>query len=376
MRNNPPKVLIVQKTVTHYREAFYERLFELLKDKSIDLELHYGVPRSGFGRTVHYGKPFHIKLFFDKLFWFPILSKILGADLIIVEHSNKFLINYLLFIGQFLGGPKLAFWGHGRNHQTDKPNSLGERFKRWMSRRVHWYFAYTGGVRNELIENGLDPDRITDVQNAVAAPSDAPSPSAIEDIKRELGLSEESVVGFFCSQMYTRKRLDMLVAAAVLVREKIPDFRLILAGAGMSQNIPEEADRDHDFIHYVGPQFGDRKSAYYSLARFVALPGVLGLGLVESFHYGVPSVVAENRFHGPEFSYLVDGENALLTGYGVSEFAQGIVRICQDDQLHAALKSGCERWSAVFTVDEMAKRFAGGIEGALAEQVSTRSYVA
>ena len=367
---------MLQRGLAHYREAFWEGLFARMRAAEIDLELFYGAPRSAFSRIVPYGVPFKMRVLYGRTLWFPVLLETLKADLVIVEHSNKILINYVLFIAQFLGGPKLAFWGHGRNHQTDNPDNFSERIKIWMGRHAHWYFAYTGGVRDELIERGYDPNRVTDVQNAVAAPEVEASPEDIENIRRHLGLTEDSTVGFYCSQMYPLKRLELLIEAAVLVHEKIPSFRLVLAGAGTTQEIAENADRDFEFIHYVGPQFGAQKSAYYALSRFIAFPGLLGLGIVDAFHCGVPSVATDYRFHSPEITYLSDGENVLLTEDSAGAFADGMIRICQDDQLHERLVQGCKTWSEKITIKAMTSRFGNGIEQALVVPDRSRALVA
>jgi glycosyltransferase involved in cell wall biosynthesis len=180
-----------------------------------------------------------------------------------------------------------------------------------------------------------------------------------------LGLSEDAVVGLFCGRMYPRKQLERLVAAAQLVRENIPGFNLVLAGAGDTQIIAETAAKEHDFIHYVGPVFDERKAAFYAASRFVAFSGLLGLGIVDAFHYEVPPVVADYPFHSPEIAYLVDGENGLLTEDSVEDLARGMVRICLDDELHAKLVAGCKEWSQRLTIEEMADRFAEGILAAL-----------
>ena len=89
----------------------------------------------------------------------------------IVEHASRLLVNYALYLSGFYGGPKLAFWGHGWGHQTDRQDSFSEKVKTWIGKRGDWYFAYTWKVREGLIHQGYDGSRITDVQNAVAAPT-------------------------------------------------------------------------------------------------------------------------------------------------------------------------------------------------------------
>ncbi len=165
--------------------------------------------------------------------------------------------------------------------------------------------------------------------------------------------------------MYPKKRLERLVAAAKLVREEITGFKLVLVGAGMSQSIAERAANEHEFIYFVGPAFADRKAAYFAASRFAVFPGLLGLGVVDAFHHGVPPVVTDYPFHSPEIAYLVDGENGLLTEDSIEGLAGGMIRICLDDELHARLVSGCKDWSRRLTLDIMANKFAEGVRAAL-----------
>ena len=364
------KVIIIQSILMHYRESFYEALLARMKERNVDVSLYYGRAEEGasyaiFARSAKFGTEFNRRRPFGRALWFPVVGEVLRADLVISEHSAKILINYILFVAQYLGGPKLVFWGHGRNFQTDNPDSFQERVKRFMGRHAHWYFAYTWRVRDELIAEGYDPNRVTDVQNAVEAPEPAAGAAGGETVRRELGLGDDAVVGLFCGRMYPRKRLDWLVAAAQRVHERMPEFRLVLAGAGESQGIAEAAAEEHDFIHYVGPLFGERKAMHFAAARFCVFSGLLGLGVVDAFHFGVPPVATDCSFHSPEIAYLVDGENGLVTEDSVEGLANGMIRIAQDDELHATLVAGCRDASQRLTVDAMADRYADGIVAAL-----------
>ena len=112
-----------------------------------------------------------------------------------------------------------------------------------------------------------------------------------------------------------------LVDAAERVHEEVPSFVLILAGAGTDERIAEEAARTHDFIHFVGPVLGMRKAALFAVSRVVVMPGLVGLGIVDAFHFGVPPIATTFPHHSPEFVYLEDGENGLVTENCAEEFA-------------------------------------------------------
>ena len=102
----------------------------------------------------------------ERVVWYPILTRILGADLIITEPATRNLINYVLYVCRRLGGPAWRFWGHGWNHFLDDRNSLAERIKHRMGKHADWYFAYTREVKEGLVDRGYSSAKITDVQNA------------------------------------------------------------------------------------------------------------------------------------------------------------------------------------------------------------------
>ena len=76
-----------------------------------------------------------------------------------------------------------------------------------------------------VVPEGYNPDRVTDIQNAVEAPKRALDPVELDTVRQELGLGENSVVGLFCGHMYPQRRLGRLVAAAKLVHKEIPWFK-------------------------------------------------------------------------------------------------------------------------------------------------------
>ncbi len=378
------EVVIVQYRLTHYRLSFYDSLRCRLESEDVRLRLLYSDPDTG----KHTGGLWH--QLFDDLPWGekikttqlpggfrfqPILRNVRGADLVIVNHATKYLVNHVYFLLPLSNRPKLAYWGHGWDHQTEHPDNWSERLKTWTGKRADWYFAYTWKVREKLIELGYDGGRITDVQNAVAPPTAAASPNEIELLRRELALHPESVVALYCGKMYPKKQLGLLIDAARRVHERIPSFVLILAGAGEQEYVAAEAAREHAFIHFVGPIRGSRRAAFFALSRICVMPGVVGLGVVDAFHYNVPPVATNFPYHSPEFVYLCHEENGIVAENSPESFAEAIIKLSQDDILHKRLVDGTKKASASLTVDEMARRFTEGILAALAGEDTARATV-
>ena len=392
MARENKKVIIIQNALVHYRIPFYNALRERLFDEDIDLRLLYGLPVSPHEVTekliadldLPWGEAFTNHYLPFRAIWHPVLNQVWDADLVIVEHASRLLVNYAVYLSGFFGGPKMAFWGHGWGHQTDRQDRLSEKAKTWIGKRGEWYFAYTWKVREGLIHRGYDGSRITDVQNAVAAPTARPSHSEIETIRKEHGLTPDCRVALCCGamygaglrrhggrEMYHDKRLGLAIVAAEEVRRVVPSFVLILAGAGRDEGIAIEAARKHDFIRFVGPIFGSRKAAFFAISRFVVMPGLVGLGLIDAFHHGVPAVVTEYRYHSPEIVYLRDGENGIMAEDSREGLTQAMIRLATDDVLHAKLVTGCKTAAEKITIEEMVSRFTAGILAALEPQHPT-----
>jgi len=367
-------VVIVQYRLTHYRIRFYEILHTLLGENGVQLRVVYSAPSEepGGGDLINalyahlpWGEQVPSRVLPGGVVRQPILRRTRNADLVIVSDGTKHMLNYAPYLLPIFKTPKIAFWGHGWNHHTDDPNSRSERMKFWLAKRADWYFAYTWYVRRAMIERGYDADRITDVQNAVEGPRTEIDPGVVARLTEELGLGPSSRVVFYCGKMYPMKRLPLLIEAVARAHATLPSLVLILAGAGSDQGIAQEAAQRYPFVRYVGPVLEKRKAALYSLSRLVVMPGLVGLGVVEAFHHGVPPVATTFPYHSPEFVYLRDGVNGLVVDGTVEDVSAAIVRLATDDALHARLVAGCAETAKTLTVEEMARRFAEGVLQAL-----------
>ena len=368
------EVVIVQYRLTHYRIRFYEILRKLLKEKEVKLRVVYSPPghetdRGELVKTLFSDLPWGERVPSSVLpfgfTWQPLVKRTINADLVIVSDGTKHILNYAFYFLPFFKRPKVAFWGHGWNHQTDKPESWSERVKSWLGKRTDWYFAYTWHVRDMLIKRGYDGNRITDIQNAVEGPRVTINPREIQRLREELHLSRDSHVALFCGKMYPMKQLHLLIDAAKRAHAELSSLVLILAGAGSDQWIAEEAAQKHQFVHYVGPALEEKKAALYAVSSIAVMPGAVGLGIVDAFHHGIPPVATNLPYHGPEFVYLRDGENGLVADNSAEALSDAIVRLATDKDLYRRLIEGVEVASRTYTVEEMAHRFAAGVLAAL-----------
>lgn len=387
-----PVVSVVLKSLPHYRIPFFEAIRPRLAAEGVDFRLIYGLPaapeaaRRDTGR-IEWGTEVESRILDlgrHQVYWQPCLPLLVDTELIVVEQASKLLLNYVLLTKQQTGGPKLAYWDHGRNLQEDNASRLGEALKRYTSTRVHWWFAYTEGSAR-IVENlGYPRDRITVVQNTIDTEFLLRERARIsrEDVTRlrsHLGIEGRNVA-IFAGSLYAGKDIPFLLSAARHARRILPDFELIVLGDGPEAQALVKAAAEHRWLHYVGPVFGAEKVRYFSLADVTLLPGVVGLGIVDSFVFGTPMVTIDRRGHGPEIEYLVNGENGIIVEATATPdaYAERVVALFRDDALSSRLRVGCEAARTRYTMAEMVNRFTKGTLRALsaartsvAEETST-----
>lgn len=372
MKLIPPgkkSVLILQEHLPEYRVRFFELLRQDLASHGLPLRLLCSPHvRSSLieGRL-----DWAVRL--DTHRWGPVVwQNVLPfarlASLVIAPQETKYLAVPLLLFLRRWGRWKFAFWGHGKNFQARHPDSLAERWKRFLSVRADWWFAYNDRSAQVVRELGFPSARITSVQNSVDTQALARgrarlTEQELQSLRSRLGFSSENVV-VFTGGLYPGKRIPFLLQTCRRVRERIPDLQLIVIGLGPDSPLVERAARTQPWIHYLGPRKDLEKIPPWALAKLVLMPGGVGLVAVDSFALGVPMVTtACPNLHGPEIGYLRDGQNARIVGDwdSVEAYAEAVVFLLQNEAARAALVRGCLESAGHFSLEDMSRRFCGGI---------------
>lgn len=372
------RVVFLQRVLPHYRVPFFRLLAKGLIDSGIDFRLLYGQHQDGqVPRTIDITDSWSTKIrnrYFSTvgggLVWQPCISKIRGSDLVIAESANSLLVNYILAFRRKASNPRLAFFCHGRNFQGHPQSRVRERMRGLLLRRADWLFAYTQRSADVLLQIGCDSSRITNVNNTVDTSELLKSmrdPLVKEKTKRiqaDLGLVGAKV-GVYCGGMYAHKRLQFLLDSAILIREEIPNFHLVLLGDGPDAHLVKLAASEYDWIHYVGSMYGVERVPYLALGSVMLMPGLVGLVIVDSFAIGVPLVTTDIKIHSPEIDYLAHNVNGVMTANDEESFAAGVIEVLQQSDLRHILKRGCNDSAKAYTLERMVQNFSDGIMSSL-----------
>ena len=375
-------VAILQHRLLHYRVELFERLKVRLEQAGVRLVLVHGEPapservRRDTG-TIAWSTPVRnrwFELFGKELLWQPLPPQARGAALLVMIQENRVVSNYALLLRRMFGARQalLGFWGHGRNYQSRAPGGARERWKSFWLRRVDWWFTYTGGTKRHIVVQGFDADRVTVLENAIdgegfRADLAAVTATELDRTRAELGIVPGAAVAIYCGTLYADKRIDVLLDAADLLRERLPGFHLLVVGDGPEAACVREAAARRPWLHVLGIQKGHEKARAFRLAQLMLNPGLVGLHVVDAFVAKTPIVTQRSAMHSPEFDYLLDGVNGVVVdGDDAQRYADAAATLLLDRDRLCAMQQRCAEDAGHYTLDNMVERFADGVLACLA----------
>lgn len=365
-------MLIVQRRLPHYRVAFFERLRVWLAAEGVELSVAYGPPapweriRSDQGELV-WGRALQGRYLpspLPRAVWLGLSwSELKRQDLIVLSHENAIINNHVLLTFRHQLRARLAFWGHGRNLQ--RRSIMRDSLKRWMLRGVDHYFAYTELSARVLAEQGMPSERVTVIQNAVDTTQLVTWRTSVGTTEREQCLKEFSFsgeqIGLFLGSLTPEKHIPLLLDAAILLRQRFPDFELLLVGDGPLRSLVQKFVAKYSWAYCAGPAWGRKKAVWGSLCQIMLNPGMVGLNILDAFALGLPVVTTDCGIHSPEIAYLEHGRNGLLTPDSIEAFVEGATSLLADSMRRQAMVAACLEDASRYTLDGMVERFASGI---------------
>jgi glycosyltransferase involved in cell wall biosynthesis len=365
------EVVIIQRRLTDYRVPLFEGLRQTLLSKKINLRLLNGVGTErerakGDSGSISWAEPLPTTYFLqDRICWQSFREVTRVSDLVIITQENWMIANHLALIAPRQG--RLAFWGHGGNFQRQK-RDWRDRYKDWSSRQVDWWFGYTSLSQGRVEEAGFPPEKITCLNNAVDTSSIALDLAKARETRRAEILAnfnlQEGNFGIFIGSLYREKRVDFLIDAAMLIKQAVPDFQLLIVGNGPDEMSLKSEAEALDWVHFVGGRRGSEKAQLLRLAKVFLNPGLVGLGIFDALCAGIPLLTTDCGLHSPEIAYL-EADVGVMTSDDITVFAETAIKTLIDPVLRdSAARKGPELANRL-GLDQMIVNFAAGIQRAL-----------
>ena len=145
---------------------------------------------------------------------------------------------------------------------------LAERLEWACYRHARRVVVVTEGIRQRLIERGLDADKLRLIPNGANTELFQPQPQLAAALRRELGLGDASIA-LYAGIHGIAQRLETLLSAAALLQEKTA-IRLLFVGEG-----PVKAD-----LILRAQQMGLNNVVFHPEVARTAMPAFLSLAQV------------------------------------------------------------------------------------------------
>ena len=261
--------------------------------------------------------------------------------------------------GKKLLGRKVVFMRH-----------MADRLKRhtaWLVRHaVDGVVAVSDFVRQGLLEAGIPSEKISVVHNGIDLDRFfAGQEEQRRQARQELGFSPEDLVIGAAGALNEGKGLFVLIKAAGLLKDALPQAKILLVGEGPGRAaLEEEAGSLGVKAVFTGRRL-DMERMYPAMDIF-AFPSIcretFGMVAIEAMASGLP-VIASSVGGVPEV--VKDGENGLLVPPGDPRaLASAIMRLAGDAEFSKRLaQNGQKKVRESFSSEAMARRFESVISG-------------
>jgi len=368
-----PQVAVLQHRLLHYRLGLFEQLRSACDARGFDLHLIHGdaTPSEAVRKdtgTLPWAtrvKNRVCNVGGRDLLWQSFRDQVRGFDLVVLMQESRLLSNYPWLFGWGPKATRVAYWGHGRNFQSDAPDGWRERWKSKLLTSVDWWFAYTDMTASILKQAGFPAGRVTVLNNAIDNRSFEADLASVTDeevraLRASIGAADDACVGLYCGSLYPDKRLELMIEACEQVVARHPGFRMVVIGDGPSRPLLEQA-MNKPWFHWVGVQRGRQKAAWFRASQLFLNPGLVGLHILDSFVAGVPMITTRDAKHSPEVAYLRDGVNGLVTDGNADAYAAAVLALVENPVRRAALATQAKVDAGHYTLDAMVERFADGL---------------
>lgn len=211
--------------------------------------------------------------------------------------------------------------------------------------------------RNELLEGGIESERIVVRHNGIEPPQTLPAPGTF---RQRLNIPSQTKLILFLGRLVPKKSPELLIEAFARWRRSTPEREpsvLVVAG-------PEEEDGYGarlktlaasagiaDNVLFTGPLYEEAKWAAYRDADVFVLPSLnenFGNAAAEAIACGTPVIVTDRCGIAP----LVGERSGLVVEHDAGAVANALSLLLGDDRFAAHLRSNCAATAASLTWDQ------------------------
>lgn len=217
---------------------------------------------------------------------------------------------FLLLKKLIFRNKRVYLWTHG---YYGKETRLELIWKRFMFKSADGIFLYGNYARNLMLKDRFNPEKLHVIHNSLNYDEQILLRNSMKETdiyKKHFGNKYPNVL--FIGRLTPIKRLDMLVNALAILKEKGENYNLIIVGDGSMQDSLERQVRIKGLcerVWFYGSCFDEATNAelIYNADLCVA-PGNIGLTAIHALMFGCPCLSHDNYpLQMPEFEAINDG---------------------------------------------------------------------
>lgn len=316
-----------------YRECIFR-----LMDQTFDTDFVFGevendikqLDMSDFSGQVSYVKVRQLKSWFWQCGVQRLLSK---YDAFILTGDIHCLSTWLMCIRArlFYSNKKVFLWTHGwYGKETRVEKIIKKLFLKLPNGGVLLYGNY---ARSLMLKEGLDGNKLYVIHNSLNYPAQLAlrEKCSQSNIYKEHFANNLPVV-ISIGRIYKRKKLEMLVEAARIMKDQGTPCNFVVVGDGADRewlmSLSRENGVENNFWFYGACYDEARNAELLFNADLCVVPGDIGLTAIHSMMFGTPCITHNNfPYQGPEFEAIIEGETGLYFDYGdVNSMVSSITR--------------------------------------------------
>lgn len=367
------RCVVQQLALPKYRVPFF---LEVSKRRGIDILVLYSntdVPNAEAPAelSVHYRDVRDLPL---GMWWDGPLIEMLrreAFDVVVLAWNTRHLGMTPAIRAAKRHGMGVVLWGHGYSKNESW-------WRKWLrnrtARMADAIVTYTPSVAERCVREGISGERVfcainsldqTEIQAARKRWLD--DPDRLRAFRETQGLGDRPVV-LFVSRLHEPNRTDLLIEAASLLRDRLPDLLVAIVGKGPDLERLQRFTADlgmEDSVRFVGAIYDEAELApWFLCSRAFCYPKNIGLSLLHAFGYGLPAVTSDHiPSHNPEIEAFKDGTNGLFYRDGnTRHLAEQLGRLIEDGALRQSLGDGAHQ---TVTEEFTTQRMGDGMERAI-----------
>lgn len=242
-----------------------------------------------------------------------------STDVLVLTLNVRFLSLLPALLLARVFGIRTVLWGHGVSKSDTRPRLMLRAVVVRLADAAIFYDTKSIDVFRSL---GISPRKLFAAPNALDTTAATreygryrADPALREKVRRRLHLESGPVI-LFVARIEPRRRLDLLLQAISILVKEFPNLTLLVVGEGETRELKALANKLalESVIHWKGAVYDEVElGALFCSADVFCLPSHAGLSILHACAYGLPVVTSDDPdVHGPEFSALRHGENAML----------------------------------------------------------------